>query len=90
MKKNSEFSGNGQGPGPVVEDPIKDLPEVPTVEAIEKWLVRDFSVVSSLFQALLTDKELRLHMATFLQGRYSNAKNRPVVDPRQADLFPKS
>jgi len=80
MKKNSESSSNGQGP---VSDVIEDLKDL-SVEVIEQWLTRDLKVVNSLVHALLTDKELRLHMATFLQGRYNNAKHKP--DPNQMNL----
>lgn len=79
--EDSEVAGPGPGTSNGTAKPV------PSVADIEKLLSRDLSICLSLMQALLTDKDLRLHMATFLQGRYSNAVVKP--DPAQADLFPK-
>lgn len=50
---------------------IEDMP----VEKLAEWLKKDVQVASSLLAALLTDKDLLIHMATFMQGRYLNYRN---------------
>jgi len=61
-----------------------DLKEVPSIAQIEKWMERDLSMCHSFLSALISDKDLRRQMATFLQGRMSNAVNRP--DPSQLKM----
>jgi len=79
MKKNSELLDEAE--------PGSDLLFPPSIEVIEQWLTRDLTVVNTLIHALLTDKELRTHIATFMHGRYSNHINKP--DPAQMGIpFP--
>lgn len=65
----------GQGP----ETP--QLKEAPPIETIEKWVKDDITRCMNLLNALATDKELRLHLATFMQGRLTNHLNRPTDAP---------
>lgn len=58
--------------------------EIPTIEVIEKWLAKDVGSMISLLSAIQADKDLRLHMATFIQGRYSNMVSKP--DPAQVAM----
>lgn len=74
-----------------VEAPPPPTVEVPTIEVIEKWMAKDIGSCITLLTAVQADKDLRLHMATFLHGRYQNMKNAPPAesDPRQGKLFPR-
>lgn len=87
MKKNSESSQASLGEETDVKSESGKIPDVLSVEVIEKWLNKDLLCARMMLDSILTDKDLRIHMATFMQGRYSNFKNRPVVDPAQTDLF---
>lgn len=64
MKTNT----NVQSPG---SQAIEDMP----VEKLAEWLKKDINSAFALLDALRTDQELLIHMATFLQGRYTNVKN---------------
>lgn len=70
-----------------VETQGVETQEVPSIDQIEIWLTKDLGTCISFLQALHADKDLRIQMATFLQGRLTNYKNKP--DPRQTDLFSK-
>lgn len=66
---------------------VETQDDVPSIAQLEQWLTRDLGTCIQFLKALHDDKDLRMQMATFLQGRISNFKNRP--DPRQTDLFSK-
>lgn len=48
---------------------------------IEKWLEQDLQRCMTLLSALLSDKELRMQMAVWFEGRISNAKHK--ADPSE-------
>jgi len=50
---------------------IDELPP----KKVAEWLKKDIGVAVSLLRALHDDQDLLIQMATFLQGRYLNAKN---------------
>lgn len=82
MEENEVSEVAGQGPAN-----SNGVKETPSIATIEKWIVRDVASAVSLLNAILADKDLRMYVATFMQGRFSNHLNKP--DPNQADLFPK-
>lgn len=72
MKK----SRNGQAPD------SQDIGELP-VEQVAKWLKKDIGVALALLNALHSDEDMLVNMATFLQGRYVNAKNEERLKAEQ-------
>lgn len=82
MKKNSESIPNGQGP--VSDATEAEKPIEWTVATIEKMVSRDLQGCLNLLSAIQQDKELRLHMATFMLGRLTNSQHKP--DPAQINL----
>lgn len=61
--------------------------KVPTVEQIRSWMEKDLGSCITFLSALHNDAAMKDSMATFLQGRITNFRNKP--DPNQSDLFPK-
>lgn len=93
MKKNKTNwnerpQGESSSPPPSVGDVI-DVVDIPPIATIEKWMSRDISSAVSLLNAILADKDLRMQVATFMHGRYSNHLEKQKIDPAQSDLFPK-
>lgn len=66
-KKNKEVS-ESQG--------LEDM----SAKEVAQWLRRDLVVALTLLDALRSDTELLELMATFLQGRYINEKNKDRVN----------
>lgn len=50
------------------------IDEMPA-EKVAEWIKKDIGVALALLNALYTDQDMLVNMATFLQGRYINAKN---------------
>jgi len=82
MDSKNTSSQNGQGPQSDVKE---DLKGVPTVVELEEALSSDLKAMFQLVNWLARDKELRLHLATFMHGRLSNQAHKP--DPAQTSIF---
>lgn len=54
------------------------------VERVAEWIKKDIGVALALLNALYTDQDMLLNMASFLQGRYMNAKNQDKL--KEEDL----
>lgn len=63
-----ETNRNGQS---LESQAIDELPP----EKVAEWLKKDINVACALLNALRSDQDLLIQMATFLQGRYMNVKN---------------
>lgn len=61
-----EFSGPVNAPDALKVD----------LDNIEKWLTDDLNRCVTLLNAILTDKELRMQMAVWFEGRIANAKHK--------------
>lgn len=69
MNKKSNVPGAAQGAAPV---------EPPTIDQVEAWMKKDMACAISLLNALYSDPDMLRSIATFMMGRFSNAKR--VVD----------
>jgi len=65
---NGSEKSNAQG--------VEDM----SVEKIAEWLKKDIGVSLNLLHALHDDQDMLVYMATFLQGRYVNWKNREKLE----------
>lgn len=90
MKKNkTNWNERPQGESSSPSPDMSDVVDIPPIATIEKWMSRDIASAVSLLNAILADKDLRMQVATFMHGRYSNHLEKQKIDPAQSDLFPK-
>jgi len=71
-----------------VLDEAQGVESIPEVSTIKKWMTRDLGACIVFLKALQDDPNLQDVMATYLQGRISNFKNKP--DPSQMPSFDRS